>query len=87
VYDSYVCRRQLLACIAASLLAAWYAPAAEATSVVALHVGDTILLGADSKQSLAIVTSQNVYKIARGEGGFFAVIGPSPRAMPRGSGP
>src|SRR4029453_6580302 len=32
-YDSHVRRRLLLACIAASLLAAWYAPAAEATSV------------------------------------------------------
>jgi hypothetical protein len=58
------------ACIAASLLAAWYAPAAEATSVVALRVGDTILLGADSKQSLAIGTSQSVCKIAQGEGCF-----------------
>jgi hypothetical protein len=46
----------------------------------ALRLGDTILLGADSEQSLAIGTSQKVCKIARGEGCFSAVIGPSPRA-------
>jgi hypothetical protein len=46
----------------------------------ALRLSDTILLGADSKQSLAVGTSQNVCKIAQGEGCFFAVIGPSPRA-------
>ena len=77
MYDSRVRRGRLLACIAASLIAAWSIVPAEATSVVALRLGDTILLGADSKQSLAIGTSQNVCKIAQGEGCFFAVIGPA----------
>ena len=67
----------MLAYIAGSLLTAWLTAAAEATSVVALRLGDTILLGADSKQSLAIGTSQNVCKIAQGEGCFFAIMGPA----------
>jgi len=50
---------------------------AEATSVVALRLGDTILLGADSKQSLTIGTAQNVCKIAQGDGCFFAIMGPA----------
>jgi hypothetical protein len=77
VYDSRVRRGRLLPGIAVSLIAAWSIVPAEATSVVALRLGDTILLGADSKQSLAIGTSQNVCKIAQGEGCFFAVIGPA----------
>jgi len=50
---------------------------AGATSVVALRLGDKILLGADSKQSLANGRSLNVCKIAQGEGCFFAVMGPA----------
>ena len=59
------------------LLAGWLAEPAGATSVVALRRGDTLLIGADSLQTLTIGGSRSVCKIAQGEGCFFAVIGPA----------
>jgi hypothetical protein len=70
-------RQWVLACLAGWLMSAWLAEPATATSVVALRRGDTLLVGADSLQTLTIGGSRSVCKIAQGEGCFFAVIGPA----------
>jgi hypothetical protein len=69
-------RRLFLACLAGWLIALSLADPTAATSVVAIRRGDTILIGADSLQTLTIGGTRNVCKIAQGEGCFFAVIGP-----------
>ena len=70
-------RRLFFACVAAWLIALSLVNPAAATSVVALRRGDTILIGADSLQTLTIGGTRNVCKIAQGEGCIFAVIGPA----------
>jgi hypothetical protein len=77
VYDSLMRRRPLLAFIAGWLIALSLADPVAATSVVALRRGDTILIGADSLQTLTIGANRSVCKIAQGDGCFFAVIGPA----------
>jgi hypothetical protein len=72
-----VCHRRLLAFVVAWLIAASVVDPAAATSVVALRRGDTILIGADSLQTLTIGANRSVCKIAQGDGCFFAVIGPA----------
>ena len=69
--------RRFLAFVVTWLIAASVADPAAATSVVALRRGDTILIGADSLQTLTIGANRSVCKIAQGEGCFFAVIGPA----------
>jgi hypothetical protein len=77
VYDRVVRHRRVIAFVAAWLIIPLLSGPAAATSVVALRHGDTILIGADSLQTLTIGGSRNVCKIAQGDGCFFAVIGPA----------
>jgi hypothetical protein len=77
VYDHVVRHRRSLAFVAACLISAFLVDPASATSVVALRRGDTIVIGADSLQTLTIGGTRSVCKIAQGDGCFFAVIGPA----------